>query len=144
VSKIGGQGPFVASDEPKAAETLREIAGRLVVATDSGFREVQRPHVWSSAGDYRALARAYVDGAEHDGWEAHAAVVRRFGDAVARHAELAAAVGGTLIIGTHGLAATVWLASLLPVRPSPAQFWLGLRLLDVVEVDLVAGTASRP
>jgi len=135
---------FVASDEPKAVETLRQVAGRLAVATDSGFREVQRPHEWSSEGDYRAFARAYVEGAERDGWEAHAAVVRRFGDAVARHAELAAAVGGTLIIGTHGLAATVWLASRLPVRPSPAQFWSSLRLPDVVEVDLVADTVSRP
>jgi broad specificity phosphatase PhoE len=134
---------YVASTEPKAVETLQEIAGDLDVHLDSGFAEVGRPHFWRDDDDYRALAGAYVDGVRHEGWEAHNQVIHRFDVAVARHAGIAAARHSTVVIGTHGLAPTIWLASRCSLRPSPTQFWQALRFPDVIEVDLTSGTVSR-
>ncbi len=140
---VAGPGYYVASDEPKAVQTVRELTGRPDVATDPGFREVRRPYVWSANEDYRALARAYVEGVCHDGWEPLAQVVSRFDAAVDRHAALAAAQDRPLVVGTHGLAPTVWLASRLALAPSPAEFWAALQFPDVIDVDLAAGTATR-
>ncbi len=69
--------------------------------------------------------------------------VDRFDAAVARHAALAAAGNQILVIGTHGLAPTVWLASRVSLDPDPAHFWAALRFPDVIDVDLAGGTASR-
>jgi broad specificity phosphatase PhoE len=134
---------YVASDEPKAMETLQEIAGFPEVTTDPGFGEVRRPHVWSDDHDYRAAARAYVEGVCHPGWEPHAQVVNRFDAAVARHAALASASNRILVIGTHGLAPTVWLASRVPLDPDPARFWAALRFPDVIDFDLAGCGVSR-
>jgi hypothetical protein len=62
---------------------------------------------------------------------------------VARHAALAAARNQTLIIGTHGIALTIWLASRYSLHPSTAQFWAALRFPDIIDVDRTAGTISR-
>lgn len=132
----------VASDEPKALQTLQELTGRVEVPTDAGFREVARPYEWSGS-DYRQKARAYVEGARHSGWEPHERVAERFHAAVARYAEEAATAGATLVIGTHGLAPTIWLTSLMPLHPSPAAFWVALAFPDVVDVDLPTRTARR-
>lgn len=134
---------LVASDEPKAIQTLQELGDRREVAIDAGFGEVRRPYVWLDGYDYRSTARAYVEGVCHDGWEPHAQVAERFAQAVARHAGVAAATGRTLVIGTHGLAPTVWLTGVVQLLPSPGQFWEDLRFPDVIDVDLAAGTASR-
>lgn len=51
------------------------MSGDVDVATDPGFGEVRRPHVWSGNDDYRAPARAYVDGVhdrDHAGGDQHA------------------------------------------------------------------------
>jgi len=132
---------LVASDEPKAVQTLQEAAGQPDVATDPDFGEVRRPYVWAADEDYRSVARAYVEGAAHAGWEPHAAVAARFGAAVARHAALAG--HRTLVVGTHGLSPTVWLAGVVRLEPSPAGFWQSLGYPDVVDVDLAAGRATR-
>lgn len=134
---------YVASTEPKAAETLQEITGDLNVPTDPGFTEVRRPHRWSDDYDYRTVARAYAAGARHDGWEPHEEVIDRFDAAVARHTALAAACNKTLVIGTHGLAPTIWLASRYFLHPSPAQFWEALRFPDIIDVHRTAGTVSH-
>jgi broad specificity phosphatase PhoE len=134
---------YVASTEPKAVETLQEITGDLNVSTDPGFAEVHRPHRWSDDHDYRTAARAYLEGARHDGWEPHQEVIDRFDAAAARHAVLAAACNQTLIIGTHGIAATIWLASKYSLRPSPARFWEALRFPDIIDVDRTGGMVSR-
>ncbi|HET8660053.1 MAG TPA: hypothetical protein VFM55_13770 [Micromonosporaceae bacterium] len=134
---------FVASDEPKAVQTLQELAGGLAVLTDPGFGEVRRPHLWSDGRTYRSAARSYVEGVRHHGWEAHTKVAARFGAAVARHAGLAKKARRTLVIGTHGLAPTVWMAGLIRLEPSPADFWEQLRFPDVIDVDLVGRTATR-
>jgi broad specificity phosphatase PhoE len=125
---------LVASDEPKAEQTLIEATGHAVVATDPGFGEVRRPAEWTP--DHREKAHAYVSGTVHHGWEPHAAVAERFDDAVARHA-----TSGTLIVATHGMAMTVWLASRVAV--DAGSFWSRLRFPDIVDVDLAAATATR-
>ena len=79
----------------------------------------------------------------HEGWEPHAEVINRFAVAVARHAALAARESRLLVVGTHGLSATVWLASRITLKPDAALFWEQLRFPDLVDVDLIAGTASR-
>lgn len=132
---------LAASHEPKAVQTVQELAIGQHVVTDAGFREVERPHEWS--GDYRARARAYVEGVCHPGWEPHADVIARFDDAVSRHGSRATALGQILVIGTHGMAPTVWLAERVTLRPSPAEFWERLRFPDVIDVDLPAGRAEQ-
>ncbi len=124
---------YVASPEPKAAQTVQELAGDAEIPTDAGFAEVRRPYVWSAVADYRALAWAYVAGTSHDGWEPHEAVAARFDAAVTRHA--VAAGDKVLVIGTHGLAPTVWLAGRFELKPSPAEFWAALRFPDLIDVD---------
>ncbi len=128
---VAGPAYFVASTEPKAVETLMEIAG-APVATDPGFAEVRRPHAWTDG--YRAAARAYLQGARHDGWEPHGQVVDRFEAAVVRHS---GSTDRTLVIGTHGLAPTLWLADRCGLDPVP--FWEALRFPDVIEVDPSCG-----
>lgn len=130
---------FVASTEPKAFQTLCEVATDTMVVIDAGFAEVRRPHV-RSADDYRAAARAYVGGERRDGWEPHEEVAARFEAAVVLH--LAAAADRTLVVGTHGLAPTVWLAGRYRLEPGPEEFWAGLRFPDLVEVDLATGLTS--
>jgi broad specificity phosphatase PhoE len=124
---------FVASTEPKAVQTLEEIAGHRDVATDPDFGEVRRPHAWLDGTAYRSLAHSYVDGLLPDGWESRSAVAERFGAALARHAP---AANRTLVVGTHGLAVTVWLAAVTALDRSPGQFWAALRFPDLVEVEV--------
>jgi broad specificity phosphatase PhoE len=124
--RLPGDCYLVASDEPKAVQTLRELGPG--VAVDAGFREVARPRVWTD--DHRALARTYLSGVRHDGWETHAQVSARFADAVARHERLAA--GRRLLVGTHGMALTVYLAGRVPL--DPVAFWSGLAFPDIVDL----------
>ncbi|WP_045743222.1 MULTISPECIES: histidine phosphatase family protein [Actinoplanes] len=134
---------YVASTEPKAAQTMQEIAGAQRVATDAGLAEVHRPDVWfADEQEYHAAARAYAAGQSPDGWEPRDEVIARFDAAVLRHAEAAAAQGRTLVIGTHGLAPTVWMASRYQLDPDPASFWEGLRFPDIIEINLRTETVS--
>jgi hypothetical protein len=47
-----------------------------------------------------------------------------------------------LVIGSHGMAMTVWLSSRLRLA-DPAAFWSDLRLPDVLVVNLKGGTVGR-
>jgi hypothetical protein len=141
---VAGSTYYVAGTEPKIVQTLQEISGHPDVTTDDGLVEVRRPHVWSDNTTYRSLARSYVEGDLPDGWEPHNQVVRRFDDAVVRHAATAATQARTLIVGTGGLAPTIWLASRYHLEPDPAQFWAALRYPDLIEVDLLHGVVRRP
>jgi hypothetical protein len=132
---------YVASDEPKALQTLQAMSAGQEIIPEPDFREVGRPHRWSA--DYRQHARAYVDGIGQEDWEPHDQVVARFGVAVQHHAKRAAARQQLLVVGTHGLALTVWLAAVVPLRPTPAAFWASLTFPDVIDVDLVAKRAER-
>ncbi|MFC4066661.1 histidine phosphatase family protein [Actinoplanes subglobosus] len=138
--RIPANAYLVASTEPKAQETLRQVTTASPVRADSSFAEVRRPHEWSDPDVYRATAQAYVQGAPMDGWERHADAVARFDAGVAHHAGLAFPAGQTLVIGTHGLAVTLWLASRFPLRPG--YFWARLRLPDLIDVDLSTGTVK--
>jgi hypothetical protein len=49
--------------------------------------------------------------------------------------------GAYPVVGTHGMAMTVWLATRVDL--DPAEFWAALRFPDMIEVDLAARTVSR-
>jgi broad specificity phosphatase PhoE len=117
---------LVASDERKAEETLRAACPGAEVVIDAGFGEVRRPDEW--VDDHRQRARTYVEGTGHAGWEPHDQVVSRFEAAAERHA----APGRTLVVGTHGMAATLWVASRRPI--DRGTFWAALRFPDLIEV----------
>ncbi len=125
---------YVASDEPKALQTLQEMAAGQGVVLEPAFREVRRPHRWSE--DYPQQARAYLSGIRQQDWEPHDEVVARFGAAVRRHADVAAARRQLLVVGTHGLAPTVWLSTVVSLRPTPVAFWASLTFPDVIDIDL--------
>jgi broad specificity phosphatase PhoE len=133
---------LVASDEPKAVETMRELAGHRDIPMDPGFAEVRRRKFWTTDVEYRDLARSYLDGAEHPAWEAHQAVVDRFDAALARHTVRAADAGRPLVVGTHGMAMTLWLASRKLTDSANTAFWEALRFPDVIDVDLDVGRAT--
>lgn len=116
---------LVASDERKAAQTLQAARPGAEVVIDAGFGEVRRPDEW--VDDHRERARAYVEGTRRAGWEPHDQVVARFEAAAGRHA----APGRTLVVGTHGMAATLWVASRRPI--DRGAFWAALRFPDLIE-----------
>lgn len=118
------------SAEPKAWQTL---GGGDSVVRDPRFNEVSRVgEPWE--GGFRELRRAYVDGAQHPGWEPHREVADRF-DAGVR-AALAAAGGAPAVIATHGMALTCWLVSRGAVDGDAAgEFWAGLRFPDCLLVE---------
>jgi broad specificity phosphatase PhoE len=127
---------LVASTEPKAYQTLADLGP---VRRDARFGEVRREgEPWD--GPFRELRRAYVDGADHPGWEPRSAVAARFDAGVREH--LAAAVGRPLIVASHGMAMTVWLSTRLELA-DPGSFWAELRFPDALTVDLAAGSVTR-
>jgi broad specificity phosphatase PhoE len=130
----------VASDEAKAWETAEPIAARfgLAVERDERLGEVSRP--WVGA-DYRAVAHRYVDGEELSGWEPHGQVADRMAAAVEDAQQRAAAAAGPssgaarcVVVG-HGLALTVFMASLLPAGFDAGGFWRRLAFPDAWMVD---------
>ena len=135
-----GPAYYVASNQAKAIQTLEEVARGAPVAIDAGFGEVRHPYLRSD--QHRGHARAYVEGTCHDGWEPHRQVAARFDAAVARHAARAVRQHRALVVGTHGMAPTVWLATRMTL-PDPGQFWATLGFPDAVHVDLVASTVLR-
>jgi broad specificity phosphatase PhoE len=108
------------------------------VVRDRRFNEVSRAEPWE--GNYLELRCEHVDGANHAGWEARCHVEERFGAAVSDH--LSAADSTPVIIATHGMAMTIWLAAAIGL-PDPAGFWCNLRFADAHRVDLGAGTLTR-
>lgn len=120
---------FAASTEVKALDTLRQLTTQSIAA-DRRFCEVTRPK--APDGDtHRALAAAYLAGAGHDGWEPRASVAERFSAGIAAHLS----DGAHLVVATHGMALTVWLATVSEVA-DPVVFWRGLAFPDVVSVAL--------
>jgi broad specificity phosphatase PhoE len=117
---------LAASDERKAAHTVELACPGAKVRIDADFGEVRRPGEW--VDDHRERARAYVEGERHPGWEPHEQVVARFEAAVGR----CAAPGRVLVVGTHGMAATLWVASRRLI--DPGAFWAALGFPDVIEV----------
>jgi broad specificity phosphatase PhoE len=130
----------VTSEESKArqtAEQLVAVRGGVLVG-DERVGEVRRPDDWIP--DHRTMARAYVEGAVHEGWEPAPAVAERFDEAVRSHAEQAGE--RPLIVVNHGMALVSWLASRMHLA-DPGEFWASLAFPDAVEADLGAGAVRR-
>lgn len=127
----------LASDEPKAWQTLAP-GGERGVIRDRRFGEVRRNEPFSD--DFRRLRREYLSGVDLKDWEPRQAVVVRFAAAVADARRLAGDRG--LVIATHGMAMTLWLASEVGLD-DPVRFWDDLRIPDLFRVELRARTAER-
>ena len=125
---------LVAGAEPKMRQTLA-VAGP--VATDERFNEVARDEPFD--GDFRARRRAYVEGIDHDGWEARGLVAARFDAGVREHLDRTGEK--TLVVATGGMVMTVWLTTL--GLDDPGGFWADLRLPDVFAVDLDGPAVGR-
>jgi broad specificity phosphatase PhoE len=119
---------LVASAEPKARQTL-EPSGQVMM--DSRFNEIDREEAF--AGDFRERRRSYVEGAAHSRWESQADVAGRFDEGIADW--LAKAAGRPLVIGTHGMAMTVWLHSRIGLA-DPGAFWWALKLPQAFAIGL--------
>jgi broad specificity phosphatase PhoE len=128
------RGPFaLTSDEPKAQQTAEELVAVCggTLAVDARVAETRRPHVWDV--NFRELARQYVAGRQHPGWEPHDAVVGRFDAAV--RAGLGARHGAPLVVVTHGQALTLWLRSVGAIDDAP-RFWSELEFPDAWTVTV--------
>ena len=132
--------PFtLTSNEPKAQQTAEELVAVCggVLAVDARVAETRRPPVWDT--EFRELARDYVGGRQHDGWEPHRAVVVRFDAAV--RAGLRARQGAPVVIVNHGRALTLWLRSVGAIQDAP-RFWSELSFPDAWTVSVrLAGQA---
>jgi 2,3-bisphosphoglycerate-dependent phosphoglycerate mutase len=130
------------SSQPKAERTAAVIALRrgLTVEPDEAFREVDKSEEWFDGDEgYRAAVATYLrDGGRPD-WEEHAAVARRFGDAVDR--ALAANPLGDLVVVNHGMALSLYVASREPIDLVP--FWRALTFPDAWRLDLETGELLR-
>jgi broad specificity phosphatase PhoE len=125
------------SGQPKADETAAVIALRrgLRTALDKRFAEVEQ----DAAGwidDYRAAAAEYLATGASPGWEAREAVVQRFEAAITD--ALGDAATGDLVVATHGLALSLWLAS--RTRTDTVRFWQELTFPDAWRVDIESGS----
>ncbi|BCJ37952.1 hypothetical protein Athai_54550 [Actinocatenispora thailandica] len=144
-ARLAGRLPWdpylVASGEPKAIQTLQCAYPGRAVDVDPRFGEVRRAEPVDDG--YAERRRRYVSGLLLPGWELASAVAARFAAAVTDH--LGRADGRPLVIGTHGMALTVWLAALLPaaLTAGPAEFWAALALPDVLAVDPSTATVVR-
>lgn len=123
----------VSSTEPKAFQTAEAIGAVRggAVTVDERLVEVGRPQTW--VPNHPQLAAAYAAGAVHEGWEEHESVIERFDAAVDAH--LAAAQGRRLVVATHGMALTCWVAARIGLD-DPVGFWRGLSFPDLVKVRL--------
>ena len=130
------------SSQPKAERTAAVIALRrgLTVETDEAFREVDKPEEWFDVDeDYRAAVAAYLHDGGRSGWDTHAAVARRFGDAVDR--ALAANPSGDVVVVNHGMALSLYVASKTPI--DLVAFWRALTFPDAWRLHLVSGEMTH-
>lgn len=118
----------VSSDELKAKETAEAFSDRVVV--DDRVQEVSRP--WTD-GDYKSIARDWLNGEQVEGWEPRQAVLERMGEAVDEALEKAE---GPVIVTTHGMAMSTYITSVVQV--DPVFFWSELGFPDARVLDLGA------
>ena len=142
--------PVISSGRPKVDDTAAVLALRrgLAVQTDERVAEVDQGSVWYD-GDYRGRAADYLDGIDMPGWEARELVARRFAAAV--NERLAEPGAADLVVVNHGLAMSLYLASLLPEVVVDnrrdafhlVQFWQDLTFPDAWRLDLEQNTLTR-
>ena len=126
------------SGQPKTDETGAIIALRrgLRTAVDERFAEVDQ----SASGwieDYRMTARAYLRTGTSPGWEPHKSVVSRFDAAISDFI----VASGDVVIATHGLAPSLWLASRTSIDLLP--FWEALTFPDAWRFDTESGELTH-
>jgi broad specificity phosphatase PhoE len=122
------------SDERKARETadVLELRLGLPVHIDARFAEIDRPPVWDR--DYQEVAAGYLAGAPEPGWEPREDVLARFSAGIA---EARASAAGTVAVVSHGMAISLWVASVSPIEI--VSWWRALALPDAWVVDVDAG-----
>lgn len=126
----------VASPEPKASATALLVTGREP-ALDLRLVEVRRPSRWNT--EHRSDARRYLGGEEVAGWEAQDDVVRRLGESLDEHQNLAGQ--RRLVVVVHGISASLWIAATLGL--DAVRWWKSLRFPDAWEIDPHALRANR-
>lgn len=126
------------SDERKARETAEVLGLRLglPVGIDAGFAEVDRPQVWDR--DYGEVASGYLSGIAQEGWERAAGALERFSAAVTK---ASSGADGDVVVVNHGLAMTLWVASVADI--DVVSWWRDLTFPDAWRVDPVHGTVER-
>lgn len=130
VEKLPADALLVSSPEPKAWQTI-DPDDQGHAYRDDRFREVDRPDGLDA--DFTPIRLAYLAGEVGPDWEPHAEVVARFDEGLAdaqAHAE-----GRPIVVATHGLALTVWLAARTGLA-DPGAFWAALKMPDILTVDL--------
>lgn len=128
------------SDQPKVVETAAVIALRrgLSVVQDARFAEVDQGDRWIEE-DYRGVAARYLSGFDEPGWEPRDQVVARFGAGIA--GVCSRRQGGDTVVVSHGLALSLWLASVTGIEL--VTFWRDLSFPDAWAVDPEAGTLEH-
>ncbi|MGP5052516.1 histidine phosphatase family protein [Brachybacterium sp. JB7] len=131
----------LSSQEIKAVETARLATGRERHC-DPRFGEVIRPGE-PYDDDVRARRRAWVQSlpdTRHHGWETLEEAARRFGDAVQEHPD------EDLLIATHGMVMTAWLAGIGALRQgrSAADYWDALPFPSLVTIRISADPRIIP
>ncbi len=128
---------IVSSDLPRALQTAQAIASAtgLPVATSAMLQE-------RNFGDWRGLPHASFgfDPLAHagapPGGESHAAFAQRVALAFAHILAVQAALGGTLVVVTHGLVLREWLATHVLRAPGvPVPTHLGNTGVTIIEAD---------
>lgn len=130
------------SAEPKAIATAQRIAMRngLSITIEPALHEVERP--WSG-GDYRALARGYLEGEPIEGWEPRDVATDRIRGAI----ETIVSAHGEASVGvvSHGLILSLYVAGLLGLDwPATAELWDGIGFPDYGIVDPNVRRLIRP
>jgi broad specificity phosphatase PhoE len=127
---------LVASPEPRAWQTLSMTGNGL--RRDRRLQEVNRIEPFDD--DFRGRRRRYVTGEDLPGWEPQLEVAGRFAAAVREAQRLAG--GQPVVLATHGMALTVWLAHAVGLA-DPGAFWADLRFPDLLAVDQAGRTVVR-
>ena len=129
---------IISSDERKAKETADVLGLRLgvQVEVDPRFQEVDRPQVWDR--DYREVASGYLSGVREPGWEDRESVVERFAAGIE---QALATFGDDIVVLNHGMALSLWVASVVDIDLVP--WWKALTFPDAWRVDVAAGTVEH-
>ena len=122
------------SDERKARETADVLGLRLglPVQVDARFAEVDRPPVWDR--DYQEVAAGYLAGAAEPGWEPREDVLARFSAGIT---DARATADGMIVVVSHGMAISLWVASIASIEV--VSWWRALALPDAWAVNIDAG-----
>ncbi len=128
------------SPQPKVKQTAAVLALRLglEIADDARLREVEQGTGW--VDDYRSLAAGYLErGAvgEAADWEPPGRVIARFGETIQAAVEHHRGAPGDILVVTHGLAMSLWLATQSDIDLVP--FWKALTFPDAWRLDFQTG-----